>query len=367
MALLPDFPLFIYAGFSFSSDYLYNNVHTTMEEKIMRDPLARIANSIKDRQYLHEKYPILFPHLPDSKGSPGIGIAVVTMPMLFGSQVRFTPHMDPIALPIMKTDEDPMQLRKPNLDDAMQWLYSEIDTLVEHGYRKGSIGMPNMQGPLNIAFRIIGDTKMLGLLARPSKAAVVSHIMEVVSDTFIEATQRLHKTLGHPEKNSFSMAGCTYYYLSPTQWMKYELPIVKKCQVLGPISLHHCGVATHDMLDNYVQIPWNHVEFGFGTDLKYARQKFISPKLGPLPFSCRVSPYRLLNESKIQIEKDVNWIIENIKGGPTSISCVGIPWQTPDENIYAMYNTIQRYNQSKADEDETDGQTNESSMGSENN
>lgn len=338
-----------------------------MEEKFMRDPMARIANGIKERQFLHEKYPKLFPHPPNPQGSPGIGIAVVTMPMLFGSPVRFAPHMDPIALPVMKPDDNAMQLQKPNLDNSMQWLYDEIDTLVENGYDRKSIGMPNIQGPLNIAFRIIGDTKFLGLLARPSKSAVVSHIMDVVSDTFIEATQRLYKALGKPEKNAFTMAGCTYYYLNPSQWMKYEMPIVKKCQVLGSISLHHCGVATHEMLDNYAQVSWNHVEFGFGTDLKYARHKFISPKLGPLPFSCRVSPYRMLNENKAQIEKDLNWIIENVRGGPTSISCVGIPWQTPDENIYAMYDTIQRYNLSKADEDDTNEQKNQPAFGSDNN
>ena len=344
-------PLHINCGFSFASDWFYHNAGLTMDERTMRDPLARIEHGIKSQRYLHQHYPKIFTKPPSEKGSPGIGVGVVTMPMLFGCKVRFTDHMDPIALPAIAPDADPVQLKMPNLDDAMQWLMDEIDVLVDHGYAKNTIGLPNMQGPLNIAFRVLGDNRIMSLIARPAKAPVVRHVLDVVSDTFIEATQRLRKETGHPVTGPFTMAGCTYYYLGPEQWKRVELPTLKRCSVLGELGLHHCGLASPEKLDALAEWPWTGVEWGFGTDLKHARQKYISPRLGPLPFSCRISPYRMLNQPQNQITADVNWIIDNVGGGPTSINVVGIPWKTPDENIMAMKNAVEAYNAKKAAEE----------------
>nr|MDO8086655.1 uroporphyrinogen decarboxylase family protein [Candidatus Sigynarchaeum springense] len=351
MALLPFLPLHISCGFSFASDWLYHNAGIAMDEKTMRDPLLRIERGKKEQAFLHSKYPAIFRNLPDPRGSPGLGVGVASLPMIMGCKVRFADHMDPIALPALRPDDDPMTLKVPDLDDAMQWLYREIDVLVDHGYPKHSIGLPNIQGPHNIAFRVVGDTRFLGLIGRPSKAAVVHHVLDVVSDTFIEVTKRLRRATGKPEKGPFSMAGCTYYYLSPKQWRTFELPVLEKCKALGDMGLHHCGVATNDMLDNYALWPWTSVEWGFGTDLGYARQRFISSKTGPLPFSCRVSPYRMLNQPASQITADVNWIIEGVQGGPARVAVVGIPWKTPDENIFAMKRAVDAYNRKKAEEE----------------
>jgi uroporphyrinogen-III decarboxylase len=351
LTLIPFLPLHISCGISFASDWLYHNAGLTFDEKTMRDPLARIEHGKKERQHLHEKYPSFYPSPPEQKGSPGLGIGVATLPMILGCKVRFTDHMDPIALPAISPDADPMQLKMPDLDDAMQWLYQELDTLVDHGYPKQSIGLPNLQGPLNVAFRVLGDTRLLGLIGRPSKAAVAHHALDVITDTFIEVTRRLRKATGHPLKSNFSMAGCTYYYLSPKQWQQFEVPVLEKCTVLGEMGLHHCGLATSEMLGMYATWPWNSVEWGFGTDLAHARQLFVSKKIGPLPFSCRISPYRMLNQPASQITADVNHVIETVVGGPARIAVVGTPWKTPDANIHAMKHAVDAYNRKKAEEE----------------
>lgn len=338
-------------GFSFASDWFYHNAGLAMDETTMRDPLRRIERGIKERAYLHSRYPTIFRGEPDPRGSPGLGIGVATLPMIMGCKVRFADHMDPIALPALGPNDDPMQLGVPDLDDSMLWLLRELDTLVDHGYTKQSIGLPNIQGPMNIAFRVVGDTRFLGLIGRPSKAAVVHHVLDVVSDTFIEVTRRLRKATGKPERGPFSMAGCTYYYLSPKQWTAFELPVLEKCKVLGEMGLHHCGVATNEMLDNYARWPWTNAEWGFGTDLAHARRAFISPKMGPLPFSCRISPYRMLNQPAAQITADVNRILDGVQGGAARIAVVGTPWKTPDENILAMKHAVDAYNRRKAEEE----------------
>jgi uroporphyrinogen-III decarboxylase len=226
----------------------------------------------------------------------------------------------------------------------MQWLYQEIDTFIDAGYSKYLIGFPDLQGPLNIAIRVIGDIRMLGLIAHHGKTSVVEHILEQCSDAYISVTQALRNATGRPKKYPFRVAGCTYFYLSPSQWERFCLPILHKISALGSISLHHCGEANSEKIKSYSKYPWRSAEFGFGSDLKLARQIMHYPKGLPLPFSCRISPYRMLNQSSSQIQQDIAWILQNAKGGPISISCVGVPLNTPEENIWTFYRTIEAYN-----------------------
>jgi uroporphyrinogen-III decarboxylase len=346
-------PLFINAGFSFSSDWFFANVGTKMDEVTMRDPLKRIEASKKNQMFLRKRYPNIYPSTNPVHDSPGIGIGVVTMPLIFGAPIDFKDHMDPHALPIIKPEESVRSIKPPNLKDAMQWLYSEIDTLVDQGYKKSDIGLPNMQGELNVATKIVGDNRMLGLIARKNKEDDVNYILNVVSDAIIDVYSELRKELGRSKMGDITIAGCTHYYLSPDQWTKFVLPQVRKYEVIAKgIGLHHCGLTLTDKVRALAHYPWTHVEMGFGSDLKEARKAFIHPKLGPVPFSCRISPYRMLNQPAEQITKDVNWIIENAKGGPVSINVVGVPKDTPNENIYAMRDAVEAYNKKKEEEDE---------------
>ena len=242
-----------------------------------------------------------------------------------------------------------------NLIERMQFLFDEIDKYVDMGFKKREIGFPDMQGPLNVSLRLVGDNKMLGLIARKNKAEVVNHILDVASDVYIEAYQILRKELNRSLVSNWSVSGCSYYYLRPEKWIEYILPVIKKCEVLGKgVRLHHCGEADAKKLETYAKYPWNDTEFGFGTDLKAARKIFVDPKLGPLNLSCRISPYRLLNQSPAQITKDLEWIIENIKGGPTSIGAIGVAYNTPRENIMAAYDVVNAYNKKKEKEVEDD-------------
>ena len=263
--------------------------------------------------------------------------------------------MNPFAKSLLKPGDNPMDLKVPNLQDSMQWLLEEVDTLVEQGHEKKTIGLPDLQGPLNVAMKLVGDNQMLSLIARRSKAEVVEHILEVAADAYIEIYQTLRKATGRDPISNFSVSGCTYYYISPKQWTKFILPVVKKCEALGNgIRLHHCGEADSGRIDAYSKYPWNAVEFGFGSDLALARKVFDHPKLGALEMSCRMSPYRMLNQSADQITSDIEGIISQVKGGPASINCVGVPYGTPEENLWALWNAVDAYNKAKEAEADDD-------------
>ncbi len=66
-------------------------------------------------------------------------------------------------------------------------------------------------------------------------------------------------------RGGVTVSGCTYYYLSPSKWIKFILPLIQKLEVFGKsVGLHHCGEANTDKIEAYAQYPWSHAELGFG-------------------------------------------------------------------------------------------------------
>ncbi|MFX0099795.1 MAG: uroporphyrinogen decarboxylase family protein [Candidatus Hodarchaeota archaeon] len=361
MSLLDFIPLYIPHGISFSSDWYYYNAGTDMSEETMKDPAKRLENAIKNMRYREERYPEIF--MPDGKPrseqscNPGLGHGVTTVASMLGANVKYVPHLDPQSVPSVDVFKiDPVKdFKVPDIQDAMEPIFKEIDMILDMGFSKSQIGFPNLQGPLNIAFETLGDNQMMKLLVNKKKEEQVKHILEVTSDTFLEAHKALRKELKRSSRGGWTTAGCTYVYLSPRTFRKFVVPIIEKCaKELGPVGLHHCGVANHDQLDAYSEVDFTGVEFGFGTDIHHARVNFLNNERGLINISCRMSPYRMLNQSAEQIKKDIEWLIEVGKGGPQSINVVGCPHGTPDENVFAYWNTIEEYNHRKEEEEEED-------------
>src|SRR5271157_595946 len=106
MALLDYLPLHIRAGFSFASDWLYHNCGTPWDEQTMRDPLKRYETQVEQEQCVRRKYPAFFGGETEWTPRPSLGFGVATMPAIFGCEVRFTDHMNPIALPLLQPGDD---------------------------------------------------------------------------------------------------------------------------------------------------------------------------------------------------------------------------------------------------------------------
>ncbi|MHA1733599.1 MAG: hypothetical protein ACTSU5_16750 [Promethearchaeota archaeon] len=351
MMLLDFMPLYVTAGYSFASDWHHHHDGMEFTEEVMRNPLARVEQEYRAQRYLRERYPELFPGGPDSvQWHANLGIGVATIPLVWGCRVRYLPHMNPSALPLLGPGDDPMDLgmSERQVLDNMNWLFEEIDTLVDAGFEKNKIGLPDLQGPLNLSMKLLGDSRVLKLFASPKKADLLRHVLDAAAEVYITVTRELRKATNRPTRSNFSISGCTYFYTSPRHWTEFVLPVVRRLEVLGDrIRLHHCGEANTDKVEAYAQYPFHEVEFGFGSDLKRARELFVHPVAGPVQMSCRVSPYRMLNQPAGQIYRDVEWILEQVRGGPASVNVVGVPLGAPDENLLAMRAAVDDYNAMK--------------------
>ncbi len=357
MEYLDLLPIHITCGISFSSDWYYHNAGISMAEDILRNPSKKHDAEIKRVRYQEQRYPDIFmpSGIPRDESSikPGLGYGVTTLAAAMGARVRFDPHLDPTPVPTVdiSTIDIMREIKKPDIRDALRPVFDEIDAYVAMGYKREDLGFPNTQGPLNIALETFGDRQMLSLISRASREEHARHILDVTSDVFIEATHMLHEELRRPKRGRWTVAGCTYVYLSPKQWTKFVPPVVHKCvDALGPVGLHHCGKADNEQVNAYGKVEWQGLEFGFGTDIAHVRKAIVNKKLGVLEISCRVSPYRMLNQGAAQVTKDVEWLIEKGKGGPQRIAVVGCPYGTPDENVYALWKAVQDFNKRKEEE-----------------
>jgi uroporphyrinogen-III decarboxylase len=354
-------PLTVPPGTSFSSQWMARNAGWSCLKEDQLDPTKQCAMKLDVETALHRIFPEIYkgkPNADNSKRKPNLSISptgTVTMAEVFGCEIKYTKELDPWAIPIVKDDSDALSIRLPNMDDRLHWLAENHDRF-KSVYPNASFNAPDLQGPLNIAYKLCGD-KIFQYIRRESKKNIGHHLMQVVTDSYIEAQKWVRKLLGKPARMEFQIAECTSFFVGPKTFEEfnfhYDLQAIKE---LGPVRIHSCGLTTNVKLDIIATFPnLASVELGFGTDLKYARQVFQSKERGRLPISARVEPKRMMNEPPSQIRADVNWIIENAKGGPLSINCVGVPYETPKENILAMYKTCWEYDERHAkelDEDE---------------
>ncbi|MHA1698126.1 MAG: uroporphyrinogen decarboxylase family protein [Promethearchaeota archaeon] len=360
MSILEFLPLYIDCGISFASDWFYYNAGLSMDEKTIRSTKLRLEYKKRATSFLEQRYPHIFMRdgkpKPESVIRPDLGWGVVTLASLLGARIRFDPKMDPTPIPTVDIKKINIirDIKALDMAEALAPIFKEIDEYMDMGFSKREIGFPNMQGPLNIAFETFGDNQMLSLLGRKSREAEVRHILDVTTTAFVDAYKILRKELKRSRRESWTVAGCTYYYLSPRIWKKYVHPVLERYmdELESVVNLHHCSTATPDQIKTYASIKWHGLEFGFGTDISFVRRTIINDKVGPLNISCRISPYRMLNQPAEQIQKDVEWLIRVGKGGPQRIAVVGCPYGTPEENIHALWSTVQEFNKQKAEEEE---------------
>ena len=355
MALLDFMPMYIRLGISFASDYFHQHAGSIYSQEIMDDPIKRHNQKMNELKHINATYPHFAIGSYKIVG-PTLGIGVPTIPKVWGCKIQYAPHLDPVAVSLLSKNDNPLDLKLPNVDDGIQWLLSEVDEFVEAGYKKETFNLPDLQGPLNVAMKLVGDGRMLSLIARKNKADVVEYILDKSAEMYIEVKKRLLEATGQKKNSAYTISGCTYYYLRPAQWTKFILPVIDRTIAeFGPmIRLHHCGEANKDQLDAYSAVDWLGVEFGFGSDLKHAREIFDTPKTGPLDLSCRISPYRMLNQTPEQIKMDVQTIIDGVQGGPASIGLVGCPNDVPIENLNALWDAVQDYIKKKEEEEDDD-------------
>jgi len=95
----------------------------------------------------------------------------------------------------------------------------------------------------------------------------------------------------------------------------------------------------HKIAPVYAELPAAYFDVGWGSDVAQCREALPEAFL-----SLRLNPVRMLTCTPQEIAEDTENLLS--AAGPlaqTGICCINMDAGTPDDNIFAMFDVIQRY------------------------
>jgi uroporphyrinogen-III decarboxylase len=108
---------------------------------------------------------------------------------------------------------------------------------------------------------------------------------------------------------------------------------------MQPYGIHHCGSNTHIVAPEYAKLPVAYVEVGWGSDVARCRELLPDAFL-----NLRLSPVRLLTCTPREIADDTENLLRAAHPlDRVGVCCINMDAGTPDENIFAMFDVIERY------------------------
>jgi hypothetical protein len=358
--LLDFMPLNVPISFSFSANWYFKQSQGRIyytKDVLLDDPASKARIDVDGANLRHGFLPELFPAPAKARPSVSLGIGLATIPhFVYGAPARYFPYQEPWTDTLAKPGENPLVVVAAIDETRIEELYAPLanqkDALLrQYSPKDVSVGPPDQQGPMNLLFKLVGERIYHYML---KKKDIAHQLFENITATFVNSHRYFRKLvygMKAGQKTTFQVAECCSYLESPALVEEFNLKYDTRCaDELGPMRLHSCGESTHNLeAFSKFNIVW--AEFGFGTDLKKARRLLVQHDIGPVPFSCRINPKRLLSLKPADIVKDVEFILDGVKGGPASIASVGVDHGTPRENLLAAMDRVKQYNDEKAAEE----------------
>lgn len=342
-------PEHIPVDFEFHESWWHKNFGINFNKWYYFDADYRVKIDRKMRKFLYEKYGYLGLGEKDPEPQPIIDFGCVTMSALFGCEVIFSKGSSPMVKDLNLSDKKIQSLQVPDIKNSypLRDIIKQMDYLEsKFGYVTGDL---DWDGALNLALHIRGQQLFEDFFYNPS---IVHRTLNVVTQAMIEVVKYIGSRTGttstcvtpiiadiNPKLNVTS--NCTVTMISLEQYdrfvFKYDRFLSEQLQ---PFGVHHCGEDMERFLPIYTRLKSHFFEIGWGSDLKKCREV-----LGPnIYINARLSPVRLKNCSKKEIIEDTKKLIK--PGDPLktfSISSMGVECGTPDENIEAAVEAVEKY------------------------
>lgn len=336
----------------FNPNWWYHTAGISFDALFYLDAETRIQNDVTMRRVLHERYGDLGLGEEDPHPRPVIGSLYVAggfvIPALLGAGIVFAPHAAPQPKPVGLSVEEIETLEKPDFRE--RWptksLIDDMDALeAKYGYLVGDL---NTDGLLNAAYHLYGQELFVDFYRAPRR---VRRLLEVIGELIVDIALYVRQRTGscsisvnrmveHVDPRMFLHANCSVQMISPQSYREMHLPVEQRMAGrIQPFGVHHCGDNTHAIAPAYAELGACYVEVGWGSDVAACRQALPDAFL-----NLRLSPVRMLQCTPREIAGDTESLL--LAAGPleqAGVCCINMDHGTPDDNIFAMFEVVQRY------------------------
>ncbi len=336
----------------FNPNWWQHTAGISFEESFYLDAETRIHNDVIMRRTLHQRYRDLGLGEADPQPRPVIGSLHVAggfvIPALLGAHIRFEAAAAPQPEPVHWTGAEIDALQP--FDWKNRWplkqLIADMDRLeAQYGYVVGDL---NTDGLLNAAYHFYGQELFTDFYQAPDR---VRRFLGLIGELIAAVASYIHGRTGsysiavnrlaaHLTPTPFLHANCSVQMISPKSYREMQLPIEQQlAERLQPFGIHHCGDNLQRVAAEYARLPLVYVEAGWGSDVARVREA-----LSDVFLNLRLSPIRMLQCTPQEIAHDTERLLQAT--GPleqVGVCCVNLDHGTPDENLFAMFEVIQRY------------------------
>jgi uroporphyrinogen-III decarboxylase len=233
-------------------------------------------------------------------------------------------------------------------------LIEQMDQLeAEWGHVVGDL---NTDGVLNAAYHLYSQNIYTDFYEAPER---VKRLLGLIADLIVDVVSYVHSRTGtysvsvnrmaeHFSPSPFLHANCSVQMISPASYRELQFPIEQRmAERLQPFGVHHCGNNLHRIAPEYAALNAQYFEVGWGSDVIQSRQALPDTFL-----NLRLNPVRMLQETPQTIAEDTQQLLSAAAsaGSLTNIGlcCINMDYGTPDENLFAMYEVVERYRRAGA-------------------
>jgi len=336
----------------FNPHWWHQTAGIAFDEAFYLDAPTRIRDDVTMRRVLYERYGDLGQGERDPQPRPVIGSPYVAggfvIPALLGAEILFAPDAAPQPRPIALTMDAIAALEKP--DYTARWpvrdLLADMDALeAEYGY---VVGDTNTDGLLNAAYHLYGQDLFLDFYQAPER---VTRLLDLIGELIVDVALAFRARTGtcsvsvnrmvtHVDPAMFLHANCSVQMISPESYRAIQLPVEQRMAArIQPFGIHHCGGNLHRVAPVYAETGAIYYEVGWGSDPAACRAALPDAFL-----NLRLSPIRMLQATPAEIAEDTERLLRAV--GPlegAGICCINMDAGTPDDNIFAMFEVVQRY------------------------
>jgi Uroporphyrinogen decarboxylase (URO-D) len=336
----------------FNPNWWHRGYGICFDQAFYFDRQTRMADDVRMRQVLHQRYARLglgeaAPQRRAIIGSMHVAGGFV-LPALFGAEVVFSDDQPPWVRPRGLSVAEAAALQPPDIyaTSPFRELVADMEAMEKEN---GSVvGDFDTDGVLNTALTLRGQDLHFDLYDDP---AMARRLFDVLAETqgAVALAVRQHtgscaiatnRMITRVDPAIYVHSNCSVQMISPAQYEALLLPVEKRlAQQLAPYGIHHCGDNMHRFAGLYARVPAVFFDVGWGSDVAACRQQ-----LPDAFFSLRLSPVRMLRATPQEVAADTEALLRT--AGPlqqAGVCCINMDYGTPDDNIFAVWEVVQRY------------------------